>query len=36
MQLEGFAMFNKILVPLDMSELAEQALPHVVEISQGF
>ena len=29
-------MFNKILVPLDMSELAEQVLPHVIELARAF
>ncbi len=29
-------MYNKILVPLDGSNLAEQALPHAIELAQKF
>ncbi|MBI5928710.1 MAG: universal stress protein [Chloroflexi bacterium] len=29
-------MYNKILVPLDGSSLAEQALPHAIELAQKF
>jgi nucleotide-binding universal stress UspA family protein len=28
-------MYNKVIVPLDGSDLAEVALPHVIEISKG-